>query len=171
MKRTLFVLIILALACSIVSATGAKVSFDYPENTLKGFGTETRGGLDGRIIKVTNLNSDGPGSFKQAIEAEGPRTVVFEVAGIIDLDYQQIKINNPYLTIAGQTAPSPGITIIKGGITFNTHDVVMQHVRFRMGDGGLKPGERKYEPEVATAGNGNSYNIVVDHCSVSWGGG
>ncbi len=169
MKKTLFILVILALACSIVSAMGAKVKFDYPDNTFEGFGAETRGGLDGRIIKVTNLNSDGPGSFKEAIEAEGPRTVVFEVAGIIDLDYQQIKINNPYLTIAGQTAPSPGITIIKGGLTFNTHDIVMQHVRFRMGDGGLKPGERKYEPEVATAGNGNSYNIVVDHCSISWG--
>ena len=135
---------------------------------LEGYGTETRGGLDGRIIKVTNLNADGPGSFREAVEAEGPRTVVFEVAGVIDLEKQQIKINNPYLTIAGQTAPSPGITLIRGGLTFNTHDIVMQHVRFRMGDAGAEVGEG-YEPEISTAANGNSYNIVVDHCSVSWG--
>ena len=79
-----------------------------------------------------------------------------------------LKINNPYLTIAGQTAPSPGITFIRGGLTFNTHDIVMQHVRFRMGDAGAEIGEG-YEPEISTAANGNSYNIVVDHCSVSWG--
>ncbi|MBQ0072454.1 MAG: hypothetical protein KBS81_11490, partial [Spirochaetales bacterium] len=93
---------------------------------LVGWGTETRGGLDGRIIRVTNLNASGPGSFTEAIKAEGPRTVVFEVGGVIDLEKQQIKINNPYLTIAGQTAPSPGITIIRGGLTINTHDVVIQ---------------------------------------------
>lgn len=135
---------------------------------LEGYGADTRGGLDGRIIKVTNLNADGPGSFKEAVEAEGARTVVFEVAGIIDLEKQQITINNPYLTIAGQTAPSPGITFIRGGLTFNTHDIVIQHVRFRMGDAGAEVGEG-YEPEISTAANGNSYNIVVDHCSVSWG--
>lgn len=141
----------------------------YPAYHVYGFGAaKTRGGLDGRIIKVTNLNADGPGSFKEAIEAEGPRTVVFEVGGIIDLQKQQLKVNNPYLTIAGQTAPSPGITFIKGGLTFNTHDIIMQHVRFRMGDAGAQPGEG-YEPEISTAGNGNTYNLVVDHCSVSWG--
>ncbi len=140
----------------------------YVLHELEGYGSDTRGGLDGRIIKVTNLNADGPGSFKEAVEAEGARTVVFEVGGIIDLEKQQITINNPYLTIAGQTAPSPGITFIRGGLTFNTHDIVMQHVRFRMGDAGAEVGEG-YEPEISTAANGNSYNIVVDHCSVSWG--
>jgi hypothetical protein len=117
---------------------------------------------------VTNLNADGEGSFRAALEAEGPRVIVFEVGGVIDLNKQQIKINNPYMTIAGQTAPSPGITCIRGGITFNTHDIVMQHVRFRMGDAGAEIGEG-FEPEISTSANGNSYNIVVDHCSVSWG--
>ncbi len=135
---------------------------------LIGYGSETKGGLGGTIIKVTNLNADGEGSFRAALEAEGPRVIVFEVGGVIDLNKQQIKINNPYMTIAGQTAPSPGITCIRGGITFNTHDIVMQHVRFRMGDAGAEIGEG-FEPEISTSANGNSYNIVVDHCSVSWG--
>ena len=58
------------------------------KSSFEGYGTQTRGGLDGRIIKVTNLNADGPGSFKEAIEAEGPRVVVFEVGGVIDLEKQ-----------------------------------------------------------------------------------
>lgn len=170
MRRIACILLsMLTILPAFIFAQGAKVPLSYPEYKLEGYGTETRGGLDGRIIKVTNLNADGPGSFKEAIEAEGARVVVFEVAGIIDLDFQQITINNPYLTIAGQTAPSPGVTFIKGGLTFNTHDIVMQHVRFRMGDGDMQPGERKYEAEISTAANGNPYNIVVDHCSVSWG--
>lgn len=163
MKKILIILLSL-FVCVSIFAQGAKES----KTNFEGYGTQTRGGLDGRIIKVTNLNADGPGSFKEAIEAEDPRVVVFEVGGVIDLEKQQIKINNPYLTIAGQTAPSPGVTFIRGGLTFNTHDIVMQHVRFRMGDAGAEIGEG-YEPEISTAANGNSYNIVVDHCSVSWG--
>jgi len=174
MKKTLVFFLIIVFSASILVADSLmqqkmyEVTGSYPAEDFVGFGTETRGGLDGRIIKVTNLNADGPGSFKEAVLAEGPRTVVFEVGGIIDLDKQQIKIKEPYLTIAGQTAPSPGITFIRGGLTFDTHDIVMQHVRFRMGDAGAKVGEG-YESEVSTAGNGNAYNIVVDHCSVSWG--
>lgn len=165
-KGILLALLLCLLSISLVFAEGAKEGLERQE--IVGYGSETRGGLDGRIIKVTNLNADGPGSFKEAVEAEGPRVVVFEVGGVIDLDKKQIKINNPYLTIAGQTAPSPGITFIRGGLTFNTHDIVMQHVRFRMGDAGAEIGEG-YEPEISTGANGNSYNIVVDHCSISWG--
>ncbi len=174
MKRILSILLVLAVAASMLMAESLlqqkmyEVTGSYPAEDFVGFGTETRGGLDGRIIKVTNLNADGPGSFKEAVLATGPRTVVFEVGGVIDLEKQQIKIKEPYLTIAGQTAPSPGITFIRGGLTFDTHDIVMQHVRFRMGDAGAKVGEG-YESEVSTAGNGHPYNIVVDHCSVSWG--
>lgn len=174
MKKILSILLVLAVAASMLMAESLlqqkmyEVTGSYPAEDFVGFGTETRGGLDGRIIKVTNLNADGPGSFKEAVLATGPRTVVFEVGGVIDLEKQQIKIKEPYLTIAGQTAPSPGITFIRGGLTFDTHDIVMQHVRFRMGDAGAKVGEG-YESEVSTAGNGHPYNIVVDHCSVSWG--
>lgn len=82
MKQVLSILIVL-LICSVVFAQGAR----EVNTQLEGYGTQTRGGLDGRIIKVTNLNADGPGSFKEAIEAEGPRLVVFEVGGVIDLGY------------------------------------------------------------------------------------
>lgn len=162
--RVLFTLLFTLFASSLL------FSDDIPNwgMTPMGWGADTRGGLDGRIIKVTNLNANGPGSLREALEAEGPRTVVFEVGGVIDLDKAQIKIKNPYLTVAGQTAPSPGITIIRGGLTIDTHDVVLEHLRFRMGDAGAEIGS-KYEPEISTSGNGNPYNIVVDHCSVSWG--
>ena len=81
-----------------------------------GWASRTPGGRGGQIIRVTNLNSDGPGSLRAAIEAEGPRIVVFEVGGVIDLGKQTLRLRNPFITIAGQTAPSPGITLIRGGI-------------------------------------------------------
>ena len=157
-------LVLLALVSIVLPIFASDTPDEY---RLVGYGSETRGGLDGRIIKVTTLNATGEGSFTEALNAEGPRTIVFEVAGVIDLGKQQIDITEPYLTIAGQTAPSPGITLIRGGLTVRTHDVVIQHIRFRMGDAGAEKGE-KYEPEISTYG-AEAYNIVVDHCSVSWG--
>ena len=139
-----------------------------PPMEFYGWGAQSVGGQGGRVIKVTNLNANGEGSFRAALEAEGPRIIVFEVGGVIDLEKKQIKVKNPYVTIAGQTAPSPGITVIRGGITFDTHDIIMQHIFFRMGDAGAEIGEG-YEPEISTSANGNAYNIVVDHCSVAWG--
>jgi hypothetical protein len=76
----------------------------------------TPGGRGGKILRVTNLNAEGPGSFKAAIEAKGPRIVVFEVGGVIDMKRKELHIREPFLTIAGQTAPSPGITLIKTGL-------------------------------------------------------
>ena len=72
-------------------------------------------------IRVTNLNTKGPGSFRDALQASGPRIVVFEVGGAIDLNMRSISISNPFLTVAGQTAPSPGITLIRGGLSISTH--------------------------------------------------
>ena len=157
-------LVLLALVSIVLPIFASDTPDEYK---LVGYGSETRGGLDGRIIKVTTLNATGEGSFTEALNAEGSRTIVFEVAGVIDLGKQQIDITEPYLTIAGQTAPSPGITLIRGGLTVRTHDVVIQHIRFRMGDAGAEKGD-KYEPEISTYG-AEAYNIVVDHCSVSWG--
>ena len=77
----------------------------------EGGGAESIGGRNGRIIKVTNLNASGAGSFKAACEAEGPRIVVFRVAGIIDMAGASIYITSPYITIAGQTAPGGGILL------------------------------------------------------------
>ena len=73
-----------------------------------GWAAYTPGGRGGQLIRVTNLNAHGPGSFKSAIETRGPRIVVFEVGGVIDLGRTVLEVTEPFLTIAGQTAPSPG---------------------------------------------------------------
>ncbi|WP_437682394.1 pectate lyase family protein [Sorangium sp. So ce131] len=119
------------------------------------------------MIKVTTLDANGPGSLREALETPGPRIIVFEVGGIIDLDRARLNITEPFVTIAGQTAPSPGITLIRGGMRILTHDVRIQHLRFRMGDAGAAPASG-FEPDVTTDGP-SAYNVVIDHCSVAWG--
>src|SRR5262245_16831334 len=74
----------------------------------EGWGAVSRGGRGGRVIKVSNLNASGPGSLAEACAADGPRIVVFDVSGVIRGD---IRITQPYITIAGQSAPGAGITI------------------------------------------------------------
>lgn len=143
---------------------------EVPYYKTNGFGTKTEGGLSGKIIKVVNLNKDGPGSLKEAIMSKGPRLIVFEVAGVIDLERSNIIIREPYVTIAGQTAPYPGITIIKGGISVQTHDVVIQHIAVRPGDANMERGSG-WEPDgISTYGSISSpvYNVVFDHVSATW---
>lgn len=130
-----------------------------------GFGTETPAGRGGRVIKVTNLNASGSGSFAAALGAKGPRIVVFEVGGVIDLAGHTLKIAEPFLTIAGQTAPNPGISLIRGGIYIATHDVLIQHLRVRAGDRGMA---KKSGWEVDSMSTDGAWNVVVDHCSLAW---
>ncbi|WP_437737629.1 pectate lyase family protein [Sorangium sp. So ce1335] len=139
-------------------------------------GSATTGGGDGgsgpvdgvdTVLKVTTLAADGPGSLREAVETRGPRIIVFEVGGVIDLNRARLDITEPFVTIAGQTAPSPGITLIRGGMRIRTHDVRIQHLRFRMGDAGAAPASG-FEPDVTTDG-ASAYNIAIDHCSVAWG--
>lgn len=131
-----------------------------------GWAAQTPGGRGGRIIRVTNLNSEGPGSLREAIEADGPRIVVFEVGGVIDLDRKTLKITNPFITIAGQTAPSPGITLIRGGMDIGGHDVIVQHIRIRPGSAGAEWMSGWDEDSISTQA---AYNVIVDHCSLEWG--
>lgn len=91
--------------------------------------------------------------------------MVFEVGGVIDLELSTPRITEPFVTIAGQTAPSPGITLIRGGISVATHDVVIQHLRVRPGTAGQGKG---WQPDGISSSSG-TYNFVVDHCSLSWG--
>ncbi|HAV49801.1 MAG TPA: pectate lyase [Brevundimonas sp.] len=130
-----------------------------------GWASATPGGRGGEFIRVTNLNSEGPGSLRAAIEAEGPRIVVFEVGGVIDLEMKTLRLRNPYITIAGQTAPSPGITLIRGGMDVGGHDVIIQHIRIRPGsaDQGWMSGWD--EDGIATV---SAYNVIIDHCSLTW---
>ena len=94
----------------------------------------------------------------------GPRIVVFEVGGVIDLALGSLKLSEPFVTVAGQTAPSPGITLTRGGISVATHDVVIQHLRVRPGAAGQPRG---WQPDGISSSSG-TYNLIVDHCSISW---
>ena len=130
-----------------------------------GWGAVTPGGRGGRIIRVTNLNADGPGSLKAATDAKGPRIVVFEVGGVIDFKRKELEIREPYLTIAGQTAPPPGITLIKTGVNIHGHDVIVRHIRVRTGADG-QPKRSGWEPDAL--GTVSAHHVIVDHCSLSW---
>ncbi|WP_156347030.1 polysaccharide lyase family 1 protein [Sphingomonas sp. Leaf33] len=125
----------------------------------------TPGGRGGRIIRVTTLNADGPGSLKAALDAKGPRIIVFEVGGVIDMGLKSWTITEPFVTIAGQTAPSPGITLIKGGLDVKAHDVVMRHIRVRTGADGQAKRSGWEADSFSTIG---AYNVIVDHCTFSW---
>ncbi|MDR2473371.1 MAG: hypothetical protein LBD53_07430 [Tannerella sp.] len=120
---------------------------------------------DMKVIKVTNLNPSGEGSLVWAVNNQGPRIIVFEVGGVIDMNRTSIKINNPYVYIAGQTAPEPGITIVKGGFDIKGHDVIIRHVCVRPGDCGLPPASGWEEDALTTVG---AYNVLIDHCSFTW---
>lgn len=130
-----------------------------------GWAAQTPGGRGGRIIRVTNLDAAGPGSLREAIEGEGPRIVVFEVGGVIDLGRQTLRLRNPFITIAGQTAPSPGVTLIRGGMDISAHDVVVQHIRIRPGSAEQTWMSGWDEDGISTIG---AYNVIIDHCSLTW---
>jgi hypothetical protein len=131
-----------------------------------GWAAETVGGRGGRIIRVTTLAADGPGSLKAALEAKGPRIVVFEVGGVIDLGRTTLTLTEPFVTIAGQTAPSPGITIVRGGMDVKAHDVIIRHIRIRTGADN-QPRMSGWEADaMSTVG---AWNVIVDHCTMTWG--
>jgi hypothetical protein len=136
--------------------------------TAEGYGRFAIGGRGGRVIEVTNLEDYDagkdeaviPGSFRAAVEAEGPRTVVFRVSGLIKLK-APCAVHNPYCTIAGQTAPGDGICLANySGGAFGTHDVIIRYLRFRVGDLANKA--------MDGCGLGSCDNCIIDHCSISW---
>lgn len=125
----------------------------------EGFGKYTIGGRGGKVIEVINLNDRGPGSFRVACEAKGPRTVVFRVSGTIPLE-SGLRIKNSFLTIAGQTAPGDGICIKNYQVNFNTEHLIIRYLRFR-------PGDEKGKEQDGFGGQGS--HIIIDHCTASWG--
>ncbi len=118
-----------------------------------------------QVIKVTSLASKGKGTLREALLAEGPRIVVFEVAGVIDLDLKGIRIENPQVIVAGQTAPSPGITVIRGTIQAGASQSVIQHLHVRPGDAGKVKGD--WEPDGMST-TGAPQDVWFDHCSCTW---
>lgn len=130
-----------------------------------GWAVGTLGGRGGRIERVTTLAARGPGSLRAALEAPGARLVVFEVGGVIDLGGESLRIRHPFVTIAGQTAPSPGITLVKGGLEIGGHDVIVQHIAIRPGAYGRA---RRSGPDHDGLSALAAHHVIVDHCSFSW---
>lgn len=135
----------------------------------QGFGINTPAGRGGAVYKVTNLHDNGPGSLRACAEANGVRTCVFEIAGFIDLQ-SGISIQDPFLTIAGQTAPSPGIVLGKGyGVSIETHDVLIQHISILPGDQvGSNVIERDAIRLISIDPTKRINNVVLDHVSMAW---
>jgi len=165
MRRFCVALLVTAmiLAGSVAGADGEIPAFPGAE----GFGSSTPGGRGGRVIEVTNLNPDGPGSLREACAAKGPRIVVFRVGGTIEIG-RGLSIREPFITIAGQSAPGDGICLRGGTLGVHTHDVVIRYLRVRVGDSPAGP-----DPEnrdcIDISGNADRvYNVVIDHCSFSW---
>jgi len=126
----------------------------------EGFGAGTPGGRGGQVLIVSNLNDAGPGSLRAACEAKGPRMVVFRVSGLIELQ-SPIRVTEPFITIAGQSAPGAGICLKRNGLLIDTHDVVVRYIRSR-------PGDISGKEVDGLAIGGSSRRVIVDHCSVSW---
>lgn len=134
-----------------------------------GYGAAATGGRGGRVIEVTNRHDSGPGSLRAAVEADGPRIVVFKVGGTITLD-SALEIRNPNITIAGQTAPGAGITLRYSGLSgeknqpllgIRTSNVIIRYLRIRRGEaGGSGDSVHIYD---------GSSQIIFDHTSITWG--
>ena len=140
----------------------------------EGYGVLTPGGRynpltgqNGTIIKVTNLNDAGPGSFREAVNTAGPRIITFEVSGIIELE-TEIAILEPFVTIAGQTAPGDGICLKNYGMTIMAPNVVVRFMRFRPGDVIEENADNIDSLSVIGVSPRDTYNVVIDHCSLSW---
>jgi len=142
----------------------------------EGFGAYARGGRSGKVLFVTNLEDytpgkekPVPGSLRAACIASGPRIVVFRVSGTIPLK-AALTITEPYITIAGQSAPGGGICVKHHQAVVRTHDVIVRYIRFRPGDE-LGPAYRKqgkrFEPDALSVGT-PSREVIFDHCSASW---
>lgn len=127
----------------------------------EGFGKFTTGGRGGRVFIVTNLNDSGVGSFREAVEAKGPRIVVFEVSGNIELK-SRLNVGDSNLTIAGQTAPGDGITVQNFPFRIiEKNNIIIRFIRFRLGD---------LAGVMEDAAEGRfCKNVIIDHCSFSWG--
>jgi hypothetical protein len=125
----------------------------------EGFGKYAIGGRGGKVLAVTNLNDSGPGSFRAACMAEGPRIVVFRVSGTIQLK-SKIEIENSFITIAGQSAPGDGICIANNAVELEADHGIIRYMRFR-------PGDLAGVEFDGFSSQGNE--SIIDHCSVSWG--
>lgn len=160
-RRTILPTLIVLTAFVVLPAPFSAAPLDYGgyRPHYQGYGVNTPGGRFGTVLRVTNLNDSGPGSLRAAVTTPGARFVIFETSGTIHLA-TPLVVTQPYVTIAGQTAPSPGILLRGPGLVIDAHDVVVQHLRVRVGALSLEP--------HGVWMRDNAHNVVVDHVSISW---
>ena len=144
------------LALSVASPAAAQ-TLAFPG--AEGAGRFSEGGRGGRVIAVTNLDDSGPGSFRAAVEADGPRNIVFRVSGTIALK-SDVVIKEGRVTIAGQTAPGDGITLRDHTLDVQANDVVIRYIRARLGSAS------RTQNDALTVTGGR--RIILDHVSASW---
>jgi hypothetical protein len=133
-----------------------------------GFGTSTPAGRGGRVYRVTNLNESGTGSLADCVSKTHPRVCIFEVSGTIRLT-RDLVVSSGYLTIAGQTAPSPGIVLRGAALRIQTTDVLVQHLRVRTGDDPAGPApDNRDALKIEGVAEHPARNVVIDHCSFAW---
>ena len=166
---------LIASLCICTSVSAQTKTPAFPE--AQGFGAFTKGGRGGEVFIVTTTEDYGvnepviKGSFREAVEAGIPRMVVFEVSGIIELK-RNLKIEHPYITIAGQTAPGDGICLKDYSFTVSADESIIRYLRVRLGD------VHKNESDAIEIGqvvdntgqmsDSPNSNVIVDHCSAGW---
>jgi pectate lyase len=132
----------------------------------EGFGKFTTGGRGGKVYVVSNLEDDGEGSLRKAVEAKHPRIVVFAVSGTIHLKSRLLIAKN--VTIAGQTAPGDGICIADHPVSLGGDNIIVRYMRFRMGDRYQNKGMIDGAGSDDAFGGNRHKHIIIDHCSMSW---
>ncbi|MFW2342830.1 pectate lyase family protein [Brevundimonas sp.] len=157
-------LVLAVLLCSAQMPTGRAFAQEVPAPALafpgaEGAGRYAVGGRGGRVLRVTQTGDSGPGSLRAAIEADGPRTIVFDTGGVIRLE-SPLVIRQGRVTLAGQTAPGGGVTVIGQPLIISADDVIVRHIRSRLG------AETLVEADAISVERGR--RIILDHVSASW---
>jgi len=163
------------LVIMLVIAAGTLFAFNVMEipEPVASAGDTAQGGIapGTTIVHVTNLNDEGAGSLRAAVTLKGPRVVIFDIAGVIHLT-KDLKISSPYITIAGQTAPDPGIILTGAALRIRSHDVIIQHISVRSGPGRTtKENDNRDALSIdgsSTEEKHQSYNVRVENITATW---